>query len=568
MSSVVGKRGTAHAAPTRMDEPHDEALAGSSSADRNPFILPADEEVFRMRQDEKSRKAKERVARRGQKVWQKTTKSAVSGRSAKVGDLLKSTGAAIVGGEDSTPGKRALANAEMMHQAATMITNDRQQEKESMAEFISKKREMFLVQMSLDTKREEIRKLEEKARMKEEALRKSEQMLEEDAIRFDTFLKENDKKAHEAIKKAERETKLKTDKAQEIKKLNQQIQMVQSDMSKHREALEDCLRYKEFLDSLVPPEWFEEQNQIKRDRQEQRRQARIKQKKKSYEEAKKKVLAEFVEEERRRDEALAKQGRVKKKSEKKARQPDLPPPPKLDQEPLTSSEEDIPMFFTKQEQLLDIFQALEEQNLFFIQNSQETEHALDELKQNFGKVQKTMDTKTQALRSNIRELVDSIDVEEAKAEQLRKRIAASTGDTLDRQEELLKQLNKEVKHVYERCGFNASSSPTTLYMLSDLEARLEDLLSDIAQMPEEYVAKAEKASTSRKGREKKRAEQQALQERMQEERNRKAIERSLQAPRKKVGRPVMFRSRLQKRKVSKNKDMSHGEDLDEIKHLT
>lgn len=35
---------------------------------------------------------------------------------------------------------------------------------------------------------------------------------------------------------------LKTDKAQEIKKLNQQIQMVQSDMSKHREALEDCIR--------------------------------------------------------------------------------------------------------------------------------------------------------------------------------------------------------------------------------------------------------------------------------------------------------------------------------------
>lgn len=52
----------------------------------------------------------------------------------------------------------------------------------------------------------------------------------------------------------------------------------------------------------------------------------------------------------------------------------------------------------------------------------------------------------------------------------------------------------QVKHVYERCGFDASSSPTTLYMLSDLEARLEDLLSDIAQMPEEYVAKAEKVS--------------------------------------------------------------------------
>ena len=38
----------------------------------------------------------------------------------------------------------------------------------------------------------------------------TQQMLEEDAIRFDTFLKENDKKAHEAIKKAERETKVQT----------------------------------------------------------------------------------------------------------------------------------------------------------------------------------------------------------------------------------------------------------------------------------------------------------------------------------------------------------------------
>ena len=62
------------------------------------------------------------------------------------------------------------------------------QEKENMTEFIAKKREMFLVQMSLDTKREEIRKLEEKAAMKEEALLKSEQMLEEDAVRFEALL--------------------------------------------------------------------------------------------------------------------------------------------------------------------------------------------------------------------------------------------------------------------------------------------------------------------------------------------------------------------------------------------
>jgi succinate dehydrogenase flavin-adding protein (antitoxin of CptAB toxin-antitoxin module) len=63
--------------------------------------------------------------------------------------------------------------------------------------------------MSLDTKRAEIRKLEEQAQQREDALKRSENMLEEDAMRFDAFLKENDYKAVEAIRKAEQETKAK-----------------------------------------------------------------------------------------------------------------------------------------------------------------------------------------------------------------------------------------------------------------------------------------------------------------------------------------------------------------------
>lgn len=81
-----------------------------------------------------------------------------------------------------------------------------------MTEFVAKKREIFLVQMSLDTKRDEICKLEERALQREEALKRSEQMLEEDALKFDAFLKENDEKVQEAIKKAEVEAKAKQDK--------------------------------------------------------------------------------------------------------------------------------------------------------------------------------------------------------------------------------------------------------------------------------------------------------------------------------------------------------------------
>ena len=48
-----------------------------------------------------------------------------------------------------------------------------------MSNFLAQKREMFLVQMALDTKREEIAKLEQKAQMKEAAIKKSELLLEE-----------------------------------------------------------------------------------------------------------------------------------------------------------------------------------------------------------------------------------------------------------------------------------------------------------------------------------------------------------------------------------------------------
>lgn len=73
----------------------------------------------------------------------------------------------------------------------------------------------------------------------------------------------------------------------------------------------------------------------------------------------------------------------------------------------------------------------------------------------------------QALRSNIGELVESIEVENAKVEQLRKRVGASTGETLDRQEELLKQLNGEVIYghyftvYWGQVGFRVRSAGST-----------------------------------------------------------------------------------------------------------
>jgi hypothetical protein len=43
-------------------------------------------------------------------------------------------------------------------------------------------------------------------------------------------------------------------------------------------------------------------------------------------------------------------------------------------------------------------------------------------------------------------------------------------------EKLLAELNNKVRYVYEQCGFDASSKPNTLFMLSQMESKLEVLL--------------------------------------------------------------------------------------------
>lgn len=46
----------------------EETMAGTNPTGRNPFVLPPDEEVFRMREADKNQKAQDRITRRGQKV--------------------------------------------------------------------------------------------------------------------------------------------------------------------------------------------------------------------------------------------------------------------------------------------------------------------------------------------------------------------------------------------------------------------------------------------------------------------------------------------------------------------
>jgi hypothetical protein len=77
--------------------------------------------------------------------------------------------------------------------------------------------------------------------------------------------------------------------------------------------------------------------------------------------------------------------------------PSPPPPPPC----LTRTHRS---YFSSPQQLLDIFGALEERNLFLIQNSQETEEALEELRQKLEETKSKMTSETGSLASQIASL--------------------------------------------------------------------------------------------------------------------------------------------------------------------
>jgi hypothetical protein len=514
---------------------------GDGGKPSNPFKMPSDEEIFSLRDDERARQEEERKNFLKLPVSQKTTWSSRAASTSR--NILKDNEDEAMRGADGKKGKFGGLGAA----ADTAYRQERHREKENMTDFIEKKRQMFLVQMSLDTKRAEIRKLEEQAQQREEALRNSEQMLEADAQRFESFLKKNDQQAVQAIKNAETETKLKQDKVQEIKKLTAQIAAVNSETTKYEESLAECKSYKDFLDDLTPQEWIKEQQMLHEKENQQKKQAR-----KEARQQQREIQDRQAEDELKAEiEAMRSKGRMSDSIKKMIQQKEAEFEADKEQRAKAREKEDAadekwdpdegvewepPMYFTRPMQLLDIFAALEERNLFLIQNSQETEEQLEELKQKLEMTKDKMDEETELLNSQINSLKSAISGEEAKAAALGERANPHKGQASGDQDidAMLAALHKRVAEVYERCGIGDDSTSGTLMMLANIEQKLEENLAAIERMPPEEVEKAEK-EREKDRRSRVRAEKMAAQKKAQEDRINKSIERSKAPVQKQTG---------------------------------
>lgn len=499
------------------------AVKKSNSNEENPFKMPPDTDIFLLREREKQRKFNEREHNKILRVHEKITHNSklVDGMKAGLRPQVSDEEEAE---EDDTVGPLKNYAVKEDKTWTIAVTRDRRIEKESLKDYIEKKREMFLVQYSLGVKREEMKKLEEVASAEKKRIEQAEKFLEEDAALFDEFLKENDSNSVQAVKLADEETKKKTDKVVEIKKINTQIMILKSDITKMEEQLKEYQLYKVFLDK-VTPQSLKEKN-LERDSSSM--QSRLDSAKTLKSDGTKSVM--HVAKQSATPISMGTQS-VNQIELKKSNEDD-------------DEDEDLQLYFSDPQQLLDIFLELEESNLSLITNSQDTEEALEDMKQTINKTRIKMERETENLRIQITNLNEEIKREVEKENDLKLKASYfSYGEFKpEEQDKMLKELKEKVEEVYRNCIGDNEANIDTLQMLTNIENKLEELFQRIEQMPPEKVEEAERAKEKER-RMKQREERMIEQKKNQEERIRKALERAQAAPKKNTGRRLMVRSK-------------------------
>ncbi|XP_044512807.1 cilia- and flagella-associated protein 100 [Gracilinanus agilis] len=442
------------------------------------------------------------------------------------------------------------------------VVADKQAERDNLATYIEQKRQMFLIQYALDMKKEEILRLEMLATKEEMKLEKAEKFLEKDATLFDEFLKENDRNSVQAMRTAEKEAKAKMEKIIEIRDITAQILMIKSEISKFEDNVHIFKIYKDFLYKLSPREWL--MTHARKHLTHAATKMSLAAHKDSIPFLPMEKEAPYMRDSQPSDVILPmgnappvpetnKEGKVSPTSSSSQElQPLLRLTPQKKQSSTTmfsartdetDSDDELDLYFTEPQQLLDIFSQLEEQNLSLIQNSQETEEALDEINRSLRNTQNKMDRDINQLKLLSSTLMSSIAKEEEIAAdlQLKSRVFSFGVYKGDYQSKMLASLNKKVVEVYRKCIGDCESSLGTLQMLTIIEHQLDELLENLERVPAWKIEQVEKAKEKER-RIRLREEKMKLLKELQEERLKRALARAQATIKKKTGRKLMYRS--------------------------
>uniref|UniRef100_A0A671Y4Z8 Cilia- and flagella-associated protein 100-like n=1 Tax=Sparus aurata TaxID=8175 RepID=A0A671Y4Z8_SPAAU len=337
--------------------------------------------------------------------------------------------------------------------------------------------------LSLMTKRSEILRMDKCIAKEEEKLKTLEKIIERDNLKFEEFLRENEKKSVEARTLFEREAKSKQNKNAEIKKLTAEIWTVQSELTKFEETLMDSKRYKELLFKLSPPEWQEAQ----------------------------KLKALKANGLSPKEDSSIEESSIRNAQLKSCPPSERPQPP-----------DEPELYFTDPQQLLDQVTELTEQNLSLIQASARAEGTLVEMRQ-------LLETKDEEqLKLQINDMNERVDKEKKRGAKLKQKVQLHVSLNTEDQDLMLEALGEKVAAVHRCCVDDRMTNISTLEKLTNIEKRMSVLLQDLESIPEDSLEMMKKIKDSE------RRSRYCLREQQekQKERTKRYTERSLADSRK------------------------------------
>lgn len=306
--------------------------------------------------------------------------------------------------------------------------------KRTLHEFISDQRGRFLLEYAVSTKRNTITRFDKHMTTKEQQILKAETKLQEDAMAFEEFLRENDQRSVDALKIAAQETINKLQMTAELKKASMEVQAVKSEISKTEFLLREYIKYGLFLLKLSPKHWQIQQalKRVERSKSKENVDVTLPKILTKLSARKMEVNTEdsrktsFSEE---NSLGRSSQGKLRKKATRTLEGNKSSLSNRSDS---VSSEESLEflideemdydlepeLYFTEPEQLLQVLTELEEQNLTLVQYSQDVDENLEDVNKRERLIQDKINSNIDFLLEHKKMLKASCMREEEKAAEL------------------------------------------------------------------------------------------------------------------------------------------------------
>jgi vacuolar-type H+-ATPase subunit E/Vma4 len=118
-----------------------------------------------------------------------------------------------------------------------MDGNRTDDDKCSLKEFTSKRREILLINLSIQTQQQQIDSMKADLEKRSMALRQKEQHLDDSMKRFDTFLKDMSQKGNEAAELLDKQWLIKARKERVVKDLTEQLRIVSEQLEQRAQSV-------------------------------------------------------------------------------------------------------------------------------------------------------------------------------------------------------------------------------------------------------------------------------------------------------------------------------------------